>query len=50
MKAKGKKRKRLTMDELAANAEKLLKEREQKEKSKIEFENVLKKASTLKKG
>jgi hypothetical protein len=41
---KSKKRKRLTMDELAANAEKLLKEKELKENGKEEFEKGLKKA------
>jgi len=43
MKSKGKKRKRLTMNELVDNAEKLLKEKESKKNGKEEFEKALNK-------
>lgn len=48
MKEKAKKRERLTMEQLTANAEKLLKGKELNSNGKELFEKVIKKAATLK--
>ncbi|HLK29502.1 MAG TPA: hypothetical protein VKT28_13075 [Puia sp.] len=49
MKAKAKKKKRLTMNQLATRAKKFLEEEELKDYSEQEFEETLKKAANPKK-